>query len=97
MNIRDRLKAPLITADEMKSRFLFGPRQALKLLCFLVLVALIYMLAFTHQKQILEFLSGPIHHQMKWLAPIVMVLFIPFIAYLWGTVAELTLKIINID
>jgi hypothetical protein len=34
---------------------------------------------------------------MKWLAPLVVVLFVPTIAYLYGTVTDLILKIINID
>lgn len=97
MSIRDRLKAPVITADELKSKFLFGPRQALTLLGFAAVIALLYVLVFTHQDQVLGFLSGPTHQQMKWLSPIVVVLFVPMIAYLYGTVTELALKIINID
>jgi hypothetical protein len=97
LNIRDRLKAPLITVEELKSRFLFGRRQALTLLGFLVLVVLIYGLVFTHQKQVLNFLVGPIHQEIKWLAPVAVTLFIPFIAYIYGTVTELALKIINVD
>lgn len=97
INIRDRLKAPLITADELESRFLFGKRQAIKLLGFIAMVVLVYGLVFTHQKQVATFLSGPIHQQNKWLAPALMVLFIPCLAYIYGRVAELALKIINID
>jgi len=97
LNIRDRLKAPLITADELKSRFLFGRNQAFTLAGFVALVALIYGLVFTFQEPILEFLSGPIHQKTKWLAPLVIFLFAPFVAYIWGKAAELTLKIINID
>jgi len=97
MSVRDRLKAPVITADEMKSRFLFGKRQAMTLLSFAVFVGLLYELIFTHQEKVLSFLSGPMHEQTRWLAPLVVVLFIPLIAYLWGTVTGLALKLINID
>ena len=97
LNIRDRLKAPLITADELKSRFFFGKRQAFTLVGFLALAALIYSLVFTFQKPVLDFLSGPLHQQVKWLSPLLMIVFIPFIAYVCGTAAELALKIINID
>jgi cytidylate kinase len=97
MAIRDRLKAPVITADELKSRFLFGKRQAVILAGFLILVFFIYAGVFTKQKQVLDFLSGPIHERYKWLAPAVLVLFVPFVAYVYGKVAELTLKIIRID
>lgn len=97
MNIRDQLKAPVINSDELQSRFLFGKRQALVLLVNLLLVILLYFLVFTHQDAVLTFLSGPIHQNIKWLAPLIIALFIPTIAYLYSTVTGLTLKIINID
>jgi cytidylate kinase len=97
MSVREKLKAPVITAEELKSRFLFGKRQALALSGFAVLVALLYTLIFTHQDKVLSFLSGPGHEQIKWLAPLIVVLFIPVIAYLYGTVTGLALKLINID
>jgi cytidylate kinase len=97
MSIRDRLKAPVITADELKSRFLFGTRQAMILLGFLAIIILIYSSVFEYQEAVLDFLSGPIHTNHKWLSPIVVVLFVPFIAYVYGKVTELALKIINID
>ena len=97
MSIRDRLKAPVITLEELKSRFLFGKRQGITLAGFGVLLTLIYMLVFRNQAPVLTFLSGPIHQQMKWLAPLVVVLFVPTIAYLYGTVTDLILKLINID
>ncbi len=68
MAIRDRLKAPVITADELKSRFLFGKKQAASLLGLLALVVVIYLLVFTHQKAVLTFLNGPLHQDYKWLA-----------------------------
>jgi cytidylate kinase len=97
MSIRDRLKAPVITMDELKSRFLFGKRQAFTLVGYTLIVGLIYILAFRNQDPILTFLSGPIHQQMKWLAPLAVVMFVPAIAYLYGTVTGLVLKLINID
>ena len=97
MSIRDRLKAPVITMEELKSRFLFGKRQAVTLAGFGVILALIYILVFRNQEPVLTFLSGPIHQQMKWLAPIVVVLLVPTIAYLYGTMTDLILKLINID
>jgi cytidylate kinase len=97
MNIRDKLKAPVITADELKSHFLFGPRQALTLVSFLALVILVYGLVFTHQESLAEFLSGSIHQHYKWLASVVIFVFIPMIAYVYGTVTDLALKLINVD
>lgn len=97
MNIRDRLKAPVITSDELKSRFLFGKRQAVALIGFLAMLILIYGLVFLNQQEVLNFISGPAHEKFKWLSTALVAVFVPAIAYLYGTVAELALKIINID
>lgn len=97
MSIRDRLKAPVITEDELKTRFLFGKRQAAALVGFLTMVVITYGLVFTHQEAVLAFLSGPLHQQVKWLSPLAMVVFVPLLAYIYGEVGGLALKIINID
>ncbi len=97
LNIRDRLKAPVITADEMKSRFLFGKKQAVQLLGFLAVIVFLYTAILSHQEPLFNFLSGPLHQSYVWLSPLVLFCFIPLIAYLWGTVTGLALKIINID
>ena len=97
LSIRDRLKAPVITADELKARFLFGKRQAVTLVGYLALLILIYGIVFTQQEPVINFLSGSFHQHFKWVASVAMVLFIPFIAYIYGTVTGLALKLINID
>ncbi|MEW6672831.1 MAG: cytidylate kinase family protein [Thermodesulfobacteriota bacterium] len=97
MNIRDRLKAPVITADELKSRFLFGKRQAITLIGFLATMILIYGVVFLHQEEVFDFISGSVHERFKWLSSALVAVFVPAIAYIYGTVAELALKIINID
>lgn len=97
LSIRDRLKAPVITADELKSRFLFGTQQAFTLVGFAVLTAFIYWLVLAHETPVFNFLSGPMHQQYKWLAPLAVFLFIPAVAYIYGTVSELLLKLIDID
>ncbi|MEW5723930.1 MAG: cytidylate kinase family protein [Thermodesulfobacteriota bacterium] len=97
LTIRDRLKAPVITADELKSRFLFGRKQAFQLLGFLALVVGLYFLVFHYQNYILNFLGGSAHQKYKWLVSIGVILFTPLIAHIYGTVSGLVLKLINID
>ncbi len=97
LNIRDRLKAPVITTDELKSRFLVGKRQILTMVGFLTLLVLVYGLVFMNQKPVLNFLGGPIHQHLKWLSPLAVAAFIPLIAHAYGTVTGLVLKMINID
>ena len=95
--IRERLKTPVITADEMKSRFLFGKREAGKLLVFVSLVICIYAVVFSFQDPVMNFVGGDIHERWKWLASIVVAFFVPFIAYCYSTVTGLLLKLIGID
>lgn len=97
MKIRDRLKAPVISAEELETKFLFGKRQAVTLVGFMAVIVAIYMFVFSHQKPILDMLGGAFHQNHKWLAAIMVALFVPFIAYLYGTVTGLALKLINID
>ena len=97
LNIRDRLKAPVITADELKSQLLFGRRQAAALLGHLVLTVLIYAVVFSNQEPVLDFLGGPLHQNFKVLAAVAVAVFSPVLAFVYGNVSGLTLKIINVD
>jgi hypothetical protein len=95
--VREQLKTPVITADELQTRFIFGKRQAFKLLAFAVLVACTYTLVFSTQRPILDFMGGDIHEKYKWLTSVGVFLFIPFIAYTYSRVTGLVLKMIGID
>jgi cytidylate kinase len=97
LSIRDRLKAPVITGDELKSQLLFGKRQAATLLGYLTLTILIYVLVFTNQQSVLDFLGGPLHQNFKVLSAVAVTLFSPLLAYVYGCVSGLALKIINVD
>lgn len=95
--VRQRLKTPVITADELQARFLFGKRQVVKFVAFAALVACIYTLVFSVQGPILDFMGGDMHQKYKWLTSVVVFLFVPLIAYTYGTVTGLILKMIGID
>jgi hypothetical protein len=87
----------VITADELEARFLFGKRQALKLLSFIIIVACTYILVFSFQKPILNFMGGEIHENAKWLTSLAVFLLVPFTAYAYSTVTGLLLKLIGLD
>jgi cytidylate kinase len=95
--IRERLKTPVITDDELQTRFIFGKRQAFKLLAFAVLVACTYTLVFSTQRPILDFMGGDIHEKYKWLTSVGVFLLVPFVAYTYSRVTGLVLKMIGID
>ncbi len=57
--LADRLRKPVIGAEELKEQYLFGPRQWLKLIGFLAASVLLYLAVFTNQHAILAFLVAP--------------------------------------
>jgi len=75
LNIRDRLKAPVITGDELKSQLLFGKRQAATLIGYLSLTILIYVLVFYKSEPVLDFMGGRLHQDFKVLAAVAVTLF----------------------
>ena len=97
LSVRERLKTPVITADQLQARFLFGKSQAVKLIGFAMLIAFTYTLVFSFQRPILNFMGGDIHEKFKWLTSVVVFLSVPFVAYTYGTVTGLLLKLIGID
>jgi cytidylate kinase len=97
LDLREKLKAPVITSGELHSRFLFGKTQAFKLLGFILATFLIYWLVFTFQEPILDVLGGDLHSKFKWVASIGVGLFVPVVAYVYSTVTGLVLKLVDID
>jgi len=95
--IRERVRAPVISDYEMKSRFLFGKKQALSLFAFAALVICVYTLVFYFQDPILNFLAGDIHKEWKLLASVSVALFVPFIAYCYSTFTGLIFKLVGVD
>ena len=95
--IREQVKAAVISADELESRFLFGKKQAVKAALCAAMVVCLFALVFHFQDPILNFLGGEMHARWKWPAAILVVLFVPLVAYTYGTLAGLVLKLVDID
>jgi hypothetical protein len=97
LSIRDRLKAAVITIDELQSRFMFGKKQALKALVYAAALVCLYTAVFHFQDPILNLLGGELHAKWKWAVAITVVVFVPLVAYTYSTVTGLLLKLIDID
>lgn len=95
--VKGCLKAPVITAGELRSKVMFGRRQALKLALFALIVAALYLLVFNFQEPVESLLGGDLHQSRPWLTPLLVFLLVPVIAHLYGTVSGLALKLIDID
>jgi cytidylate kinase len=94
--LSDKIKAPVVGTDELKPQFLFSKRDLFRLVGYLALVVLIYFLVFTHQMQILTFLSAP-GWKAKVLAAVAVFLFSPVVAYFYGTFSKIFLKLVKIE
>lgn len=91
----ERIRVQVISSDELQEKYLFGHKQLVKFLTFLTVVAGIYVAVFTNQGPILIFIQK--YKGWNLLSPIAIGLFTPLLAYLYGTVAHLFLKMIKFD
>lgn len=109
--LSDRIKAPVVTADELKSQYLLGKRDVVRTAVFIGLTFGIYYLLFTNQDLVLEFLSnsgwyadaieGTLLARYGWMSKIVVsaavFLTIPIVAYAYGSVTSAILKWIKME
>ncbi len=109
--LSDHIKAPVVTADELGARYLFGKRDVARTAAFLLLTAVFYLAVFGKQDEILAFLAqagwyaeaikGTFLSRAEWLprmlVSIAVVLFVPLVAYSYATVASAFLKLIKME
>ncbi len=94
--LNEKIKVPVVMADELKQQFFFGTRQLLNMLAYLTITAVIYFTVFTHQAQILEFLHDD-NPTAKILSAGAVFVFVPVVAYVYGTASSLFLKLLRIE
>ena len=57
-SLGSRMHVPVVTADELRKPYLFGRRDAVRLVGFLAVVVVMYVVVLTHQDAVLRFLAG---------------------------------------
>jgi cytidylate kinase len=109
--LSDRIKAPVVTADELGSQYLFGRRDIVRTAAFVLLVFFLYYQVFTHQEPILGFLAhsgwyadaieDTFLSRFQWMAKLIVsltvFLFVPIVAYSYGSVTKAMLKLIRME
>jgi hypothetical protein len=109
--LEDRIRAPIVTADELGAQYLFGKRDVLRAGFFLLVIVAVFYLVFTNQEPVLAFLSNTGWYadavgdsflgRFDWLPKLVVslavFLFIPVVAYSYGRVASTFLKLIKME
>lgn len=109
--LSDRIRAPVVTADELGEQYLFGRRDLVRTAVFLTLTALLYFLVFSNQEWVLAFMAntgwyadaveGTFLARFDWLPKIAvslaLVLFIPVVAFSYGRVTGAFMKLIKME
>jgi cytidylate kinase len=88
-SLRDRARVPVLAADELRGSYLFDRRQLLRLVSSLAGAAAAYVLVFTQQRAILEFIGN---EAVRSVAAVAMLVTVPLVAYLYGNVSGLILN-----
>jgi hypothetical protein len=91
----EHIRIPVISSDELQKKYFLGGKQLIKFFVFILLVLGIYWGLFTNQESILSFLQQ--YKGSKLLAVVVVGLFAPVFAYLYGTIAHVLLKLVKLD
>jgi hypothetical protein len=106
--VGDHITAPVVGADELKAQYLFGLRDVVRLVGFLSVVALLYVLVFLNQESIVRFQFGQWWDASlsilfanisiaKVLVAVAVFAFVPVIAHAYGTVAKSFMKLIKME
>jgi len=95
-HLSDQINAPVVNAEDLKSQYLFGRHDLLRLFGYLGVFSFILFLIFTFQEPVLKFLSSG-EFKAKVLAAVAVFLFVPTMAYLYGTVARSLMKLIRME
>jgi cytidylate kinase len=94
----ERLNIPVITADELHTKYLLGAKQYTKMLTYGATVAAIYFLVFHFQQPILFFFGdNEQSFMMKAIRITVIFIAVPAVAYLYGTVTSIILKMLKFE
>jgi len=97
--LESRMRVPVVTADELRKRYLFGTSDAIRLAGSAFLVAGLYVLVLTHQEPVLSFLAmgegASLPHRLA--AAAAVFLFVPLVAYTYGTLVRSVMKLVKME
>lgn len=96
-SIASQIRVPVVTADELRAEYLFGRRDAVRALGYLLVVVLLYLLVFTNQLPVLEFLIAEGSTASRLLVAVAVFAFIPIVAWSYGTVSRSLMKLIKME
>jgi cytidylate kinase len=94
--LSSELRVPVIEAADLKTQFLFGPGQWLRLLVFGAIAAVLLLLVLTHQEEILEFTTRT-GTGNRILSTACIFAFVPVFAYVYGNFTRYLLRLFKFE
>ncbi|MBU3914522.1 hypothetical protein KKA14_03225, partial [bacterium] len=98
--LKDKFRVPVIGTEDLKAKYLFGPKQLINMVGFAVIFALIYLIGFTFQEPILTFISkghfGGTFYE-KAIAAIAVFISVPIVAFSIGGFYSNLLKLLKME
>jgi cytidylate kinase len=94
--LSEKLRVPVIETAGLKAHYLFGWRQLANMIVCLLISLVVYLLVFSHQAQVLEFLT-PSSIIGKLLAAAAVGIFVPLMAFALGGFYHNVLRLIRIE
>ncbi len=92
----EKLRVPVIGAEELKTQYLFGAKQWLQLVAYVAVLTVLYGFVFAHQDAVLSFLRAE-GTASRVLAVTAVALTAPAVAFLWGTAAHHILRLLRFE
>jgi cytidylate kinase len=94
--LSDKFRIPVIGTEDLKKRYLFSPWDWLHLTGYAALAALIYILVFSFQEEILSFIQAVGTHRKLLVAGTIFA-FIPIVSFIIGSFYRNLLKLIKLE
>ncbi len=95
--LADNIDIPVIDTAELQEQFQFGPKQFVRLVLALVIAFVLFAGLFTHQREVITFLTAEEYRHLRILAVLFVVVLTPLFAYSYGTFARQLLKLFRLD
>lgn len=95
-NVSDSLKTPVVSLDDIRSKYEFGAKQFIKMTTFGIITALIVSLVFAFDDQILTFLARE-GTASRIVAATLILIFIPTFAFIYSSVTGLLLRMLKFE
>ncbi len=94
--LAERLKCHVVLAEDLQTQFLFGKKQLMQMIGYLLFSIILFVLVFKNQVWVLRFLSNDVF-SMRILSIVVLFIFIPVFSYSYGMFSRLLCKLVRLE